>query len=179
MKKRILFLALLILVALAAACGDDAPKTDVRSAEDKAVTQAVGGPFTDAEFKKFLADLPSIPGLSAHSQTAATGDVLSDQVKDAIKACGWDEDRFTYIYGHAVSMLSLDQVERTKTEMDKQLANMPEDQQKMMRQTMGSEMDRQCQAIQADVDKMVPAGEQAIVRDHMDGLRSALGMPAE
>jgi len=179
MKKRIFFLALIALAALAAACGDDTPKKDAQSAEDKAVTQAMGGPFTETEFKKFLADLPSVPGLSAHSQTAATGDVLSDQVKSAIKACGWDEDRFTYIYGHAVSMLSLDQVERTKREMEKQLANIPEEQRKMMQQTMGGEMDRQCQAIQADVDKMVPAGEQAIVRDHMDALRAALGMPAE
>ncbi|MDD3312983.1 hypothetical protein [Pseudodesulfovibrio sp.] len=179
MKKRIFFLALIVLAALAAACGDDAPKKDAQSADDKALTQAVSGPFTEAEFKKFLADLPSVPGLSAHSQTAATGGVLSDQVKSAIKACGWDEDRFTYIYGHAVSMLGLDQVERTRGEMEKQLANMPEDQRKMMRQTMGGEMDRQCQAIRADVDKMVPAGEQAIVRGHMAALRSALGMPAE
>ena len=176
MRKHLPLLPLLLLLLpLLPGCGDD-PKTP-QSAEGKAVTEQVGGPFTEREFMAFLDILPAIPGLTAQGQTAPTGDVLSAQVKAAIKDHGWSEDRFTYIYSHAVSMLSLEQVTQTLSLMEEQMKGLPEEQKKLLAQSMSGEIDKQRQAIKAEVDKMVPASEQTIIRDHLDELRAALGMP--
>ncbi|MEF2232149.1 MAG: hypothetical protein V3571_14550 [Pseudodesulfovibrio sp.] len=170
------FLCLFLLLLLLPGCGDGG-SGGPQSPEGKAVTDQAGGPFTEREFLAFIDILPSIPGLAAQGRTAPTGDVLSAQVKAAIKDQGWSEDRFTYIYGHAVSMLSLEQVTQTLGQMEEQMESLPEEQRKLLRQGMSGEVDKQRQAIRAEVDKMVPASEQAIIRAHLDELRSALGMP--
>jgi len=174
MRKLLCPLLLLLLLPLPG-CGSD-PETP-KSEEGKAVTEQVGGPFSEREFMAFLDILPAIPGLTASGQTAPAGDVLSAQVKAAIKDQGWSEDRFTYIYSHAVSMLSLEQVTQTLGQMEEQIKGLPEEQRKLLEQNMSVEVDKQRQAIQAEVDKMVPASEQAIIRNHLDELRAALGMP--
>lgn len=176
MKKLTIILSLLMLFALLTACGDETPETK-QSAEGKAITEEVGGPFSEAEFMKFLKVLPSIPGLTAQGQGAVTGAALTAQVMAAAKAQGWSEERFTYIYSHAVSVLSLDQVGQTMKQMEAQMQDMPDAQKQMMQQMLEGEMGKQQQTIQAEIDKQVPASEQQIIRDNMDALLTALGMP--
>ncbi len=175
MKKLTFILSLLMLFALVAACGDETPETK-QSAEGKAITEEVGGPFSEAEFKKFLKVLPSIPGLTAQGQGAVTGAALTAQILAAAKTQGWSEERFTYIYSHAVSVLSLNQVDQAIQQMEAQIQDMPDAQKQMMQQMLGGEMGKQQQSIQAEIDKQVPASEQQIIRDNMDALQTALGI---
>ena len=170
-------LALFALLALLAACGGDDTETK-QSAESKAITEEVGGPFTAAEFKKFLDTLPSIPGLTSQGQGAVTGAALSAQVKKAAEALGWSEERFTYVYSHAVSVVSLEQVDKTMQQMQSQLDSMPAEQRQAMQQMMGSELEKQRESIKDEVDKQVPQSEQTIIYENIDQLRTALGLPA-
>ena len=178
MKKLHFMLTLFALLALLAACGGDETPETKQSAESKAITEEVGGPFSAAEFKKFLDTLPAIPGLTAQGQGAVTGAALTAQVKAAAEAQGWTEERFTYIYSHAVSVLSLEQVDKTMQQMQSQLDSMPDDQKQMMQQMMGGELDKQRDSIKAEVDKQVPQSEQTIIYENIDQLRTALGLPA-
>jgi hypothetical protein len=149
------------------------------SDQGKEVVQAVGGPFSAAEFKKFLADLPDIPGLTARSgQDAAniSGAALSGEVRNAIKSHGWDEDRFLYIYSHTMTMVNLDQMQRMTRQMQDQFKDMPDEQRKAMEQMLSQQIGGQLSAVQAEVDKQVPVSEQDIVRDNMDALLKTLGM---
>lgn len=175
----LLLFALLALLAPLAGCGDDKTTDEGQAAQAEAVTQEVGGPFTADEFKKFLDALPSIPGLTAQGQDAATGDALTAQISKVAKSLGWSEERFAYIYSHAVSVVSLEQVDKTMQQMQSQLDSLPDDQKQAMQQMMGTELDKQRQAIKAEVDKQVPASEQTIIYENIDQLRTALGLPAE
>jgi hypothetical protein len=172
-------LSLLVLGMLAACSGND-PADDARlSAQGKEVVKAVGGPFTADEFKKFLADLPKIPGLAASPPEDAGGASsasLNAEVKGTIKSLGWDEDRFLYIYSHAMTMANLDQMQRMTDQMQAQLKDMPDEQRKAMEQTLSKQIGGQLDAVQAEVDKQIPASEQAVVRDNMNALMKAMGM---
>lgn len=156
MKTLRFLLPLLALLALLAGCGgDDAPDAK-QSADAQAITEEVGGPFTKAEFKKFLDTLPSIPGLTAQGKGAVTGDALTAQVKAAAQSLGWSEERFAYIYSHAVSVVSLEQVDKTMQQMQAQMDSMPEEQRQAMQQMIGGELDKQRDSIKSEVDKQVP-----------------------
>ena len=171
-----LFALLALLSPLAGCGGDDATETD-QTVQAKAITEEVGGPFTAAEFKKFLDALPAIPGLTAQGQDAATGAALTAQIKKAAEALGWSEERFTYVYSHAVSVVSLEQVDKTMQQMQSQLDSMPAEQKQAMQQMMGGELEKQREAIKAEVDKQVPQSEQTIIYENIDQLRTALGLP--
>lgn len=171
-----LFLALFLL---AGCSGDEVADDPKLSDEGKEIAKAVGGPFTADEFEKFLADLPGIPGMTAQSQRDigdASGAGLSAAVLGAVKARGWSEDRFMYIYSHAMTMMNVEQMHRAMGQMQDQFKDMPEEQRQAMEQMMTQQMSGQMEAFQAEVDKQVPASEQAIILDNMDGLHTALGL---
>lgn len=110
MKTRISALCLILTFSLLSGCGDDVSNDPKLSEEGKTVITEMGGPFSADEFDRFLKDLPNIPGLTAESQQDmgdASGVALSTAVMDAAKSAGWDEERFMYIYSHAMTMVSL------------------------------------------------------------------------
>lgn len=170
-------LSLLALCCLAACGGDETPDDPKLSDEGKEIVRAMGGPFTEAEFKKFLADLPGIPGLAAQSMPA-TDDAssASQAIKNAIVSHGWDADRFLYIYSHAMTMMNYDQMQHMAGQMRERFQGMPEDQRKVMEQTMAQQIGGQMEALRAEVDKQVPASEQDIVRKHMAALAKLMDM---
>ena len=172
-------LPLLLLGMLAACSGDDVADDPKLSAQGKEVVQAVGGPFDADEFDKFLADLPKISGLTAGAaQDAgdATGAALNAKVRSTLKDLGWDEDRFLYIYSHAMAMVNLDQMQRMTDQMQAQFKDMPDEQRQAMEQMISKQIGGQMDDVRADVDKHVPASEQAIVSDNMATLMQAMGM---
>jgi hypothetical protein len=172
-------LSLLILGLLAACSGNDAADDPKLSDQGKEVIQAVGGPFSADEFEKFLADLPKIPGLTAQGaqdMSGASDAAMNAAVKDAITGLGWDEDRFLYIYSHAMTMVNLDQMQRMTGQMQAQLKDMPDEQRKAMEQMLSQQIGGQLAAVRAEADKQIPDSEQAIVRDNMDALMRVMGM---
>ncbi|EGB15885.1 hypothetical protein DND132_2682 [Pseudodesulfovibrio mercurii] len=168
-------LSLLVLCCLAA-CGNDVADDPKLSEEGKEVVQAVGGPFDAAEFKKFLKVLPEIPGLTAQNAGDGSGVGMSAAVKSAIASHGWDENRFLYIYGHAMVMANYEQMQGMTAQLQDQFKDLPEDQRKAMEQMMSQQVGGQVDAFKAEVDKQVPASEQAVIRDNMDALMTAVGM---
>jgi len=179
MKRLTIILGLILSLCFLTACGDDVVDTN-QSEEGKAITKEVGGPFSASEFKKFLTDLPSIPGLTAKSQEGmeapVNGAMLSAKVMGAVDDLGWEPERFMYIYSHATAMLNIEQMEEMSKQMTAQMNGMPDAQKKMMEQMMAEQIGNQMDAFKADVDKQVPTSEQEIIRDNMDGLYSALGL---
>ncbi|WP_338668346.1 hypothetical protein [Pseudodesulfovibrio methanolicus] len=171
-------LSLLVLGMFAACSGNETADDPKLSDQGKEVVKAVGGPFTADEFRKFLDDLPKIPGLTKSAQGAsdASGAAMNTAVRNAIKDQGWDEDRFLYIYSHAMTMVNLDQMQRMTDQMQAQFKDMPDDQRKAMEQMLSKQIGGQLNDVQADVDKQVPASEQAIVRDNMDKLMRVMGI---
>ncbi|AMK10518.1 lipoprotein [Pseudodesulfovibrio indicus] len=173
------FFLLLALFLLAGCSGDEVADDPKLSDEGKEIASAVGGPFTADEFEKFLADLPAIPGLTTQGQQDM-GEVsdgpLSAAILGAVKARGWSEERFMYIYSHAMTMMNVEQMHRAMGQMQEQFKDMPAEQRQAMEQMMGQQLSGQMEAYQAEVDKQVPASEQAIILDNMDGLYKALGM---
>ncbi|WP_207264958.1 hypothetical protein [Desulfovibrio sp. Huiquan2017] len=170
-------LSLLALCCLAACGGNDAPDDPKLSDEGKEIVRAMGGPFTEAEFNKFLADLPEIPGLAAQSMPMADdASDASQAIKNAIGSHGWDEDRFLYIYSHAMTMMNYDQMQHMAGQMRERFQGMPEDQRKAMEQTMAQQIGGQMEALRAEVDKQIPTSEQDIVRKHMTALTKLMGM---
>ena len=114
MRKFVFALCLLCTLGLLTACGDDVAEDTNQSAEGKAVTAEVGGPFTDSEFKDFLKVLPSIPGLTAQNlqdmEGTADGAAFSARIQTAIEDAGWDEVRFMYVYSHSMAVLNVEQM---------------------------------------------------------------------
>jgi hypothetical protein len=152
---------------------------------ETAVAQA-GGPFTADEFDRFLTDLSSIPELSARGMdTVEDGPdaTLPDEILTELNELGWNENRFFYIYSHAISVLSLDQMNRALEMMQAEMASMPAKQRQMMEQMIntqqGDPMSAQLQAVRDEVDSEVPASEQSLITANADRLRKALGIPAE
>lgn len=176
MKKLTYILSLLLIFALAG-CGGDDTADNQQSPEAQEMTEQVGGPFTADEFEKFLVDLPSIKGLTAHAGDGMiSGAALSAKIKSEVKGLGWNEDRFMYIFSHAISVANVDQMEDMSAQMTQQMAGMPEAQKKMMEQAMAEQMGGQMDALKAEVDKQVPASEQVIIRDNLDDLYKAMGL---
>jgi len=181
MKKLSYTLSLLFILGLLTACGGSDETDAMQSAGTESITEKVGGPFTSSEFRKFLKDLPSVPGMTVESQAAMddssiNGAILSGKVLSAVKSLGWDEDRFLYIYGQSISVMNVEQMTRIMTEMKTQMENLPEDQRQIMEQMMQSQVNGQMDTLKAKVDKLVPSSEQAIIRDNIDGLYNALGI---
>lgn len=178
-KFALSLLLMLTALVMLAGCGDDVADDPKLSQEGKTIIEEVGGPFSASEFERFLADLPSIPGLTSESQKYigdATGAELSAKVLTAIKAQGWDEERFMYIYSHSMTMVSADQMNKASEQMQAQLKDMPEEQKKIMEQMMNQQMGGQMEAFQAELDMQVPTSEQAIIRDNLPKLYSVLGI---
>ena len=178
-KYALSLLLMLAALVMLAGCGDDVADDPKLSEEGKTIIEEVGGPFSASEFERFLADLPGIPGLTAESQKYigdADGAALSAKVLGAIKAKGWDEERFMYIYSHTMTMVSAEQMNKATEQMQAQIKDMPEEQKKMMEQMMGQQMGGQMEAFQAELDKQVPASEQEIIKDSLPELRSMLGI---
>lgn len=180
MKTLPLALVLSLFLALLAGCGGDDVADDPKlSEEGKTMVTELGGPFSADEFDRFLKDLPEIPALTNFSQegiTQTSGMALRAAVKDAVEERGWDEERFMYIYGHTMHMMSLEQMDRMEQEMAAQLDGMPEEQRKMMEQMMGGQITAQKEAMQAEVDKQIPTSEQSIIADRMDDIHKAFGI---
>lgn len=171
-------LSLLILPLMAgmlAACGDTPADDPGPLEQGHEAATAAGAPFTAGEFKKFLVDLPAIPGLAGRDADAEAGD-LGEAVRDAITSRGWDQDRFLYIYSHAVTIMNLDQMRHMADGLRDRIGNLPEDKRKAMEQATAAQLDARLDTVRAEVDKQVPASEQAVIRDNMDALMNAMGM---
>jgi len=166
---------LLLLAGMLAACGDTPADDPAPSAQGDQAAGTEGGSFTPREFEKFLADLPAVPGL-AEKDADADVQSLDAAVRDAISSRGWDEDRFLYIYSHAVTILNLDQMRRMAEQLRDRIKTLPEDKRKAMEQATAEQLDARLDAVRAEVDKQVPASEQAVIRDNMDALMNAMGM---
>jgi hypothetical protein len=172
----LLMLAALVMLA---GCGDDVADDPKLSEEGKAIVEEVGGPFSASEFERFLADLPSIPGLTSESQQYigdATGAALTAKALAAVEAQGWDSERFMYIYSHAMTMVSAEQMSQVSEQMQAQLKDMPEEQKKVMEEMLGQQMGGQMEAFQAELDQQVPASEQDIIKNNLPKLYSVLGI---
>jgi hypothetical protein len=175
-------LSLLLLLAAGQA------RADTLSDETHLVAETAATPFTAAEFDKFLADLPTIPELTAFGADTPEADagnaILPEEVVDTIRDLGWTGDRFFYIYSHAVTVLSLDQTNRAMEQMREQMTALPEAERQAMEQamdrmgeTLGGSMTVQAQALKDEIDSEVPASEQALILGNVDQLRTALGIP--
>jgi len=180
MKKLTLALSLLFILGLLTACGGDDVADDPKLSDDaKSVVEAVGGPFSESEFEKFLADLPNIPGMTAESQKnmgEVSSAALTVQVINAVEDLGWDQERFMYIYSHTMTMVNMEQMEAMNQQMQAQMDSMPEEQKKMMEAMIEKQLGGQKEAYKAEVDKQVPSSEQTIINDNMETLMSAFGI---
>nr|WP_287411157.1 hypothetical protein [Pseudodesulfovibrio sp.] len=183
MKKCAYAFCLLFILGLLTACGGDDVADDPNlSSEAKTIVEELGGPFSDTEFKKFLTDLPDIPSMTAQSQQdmgEVSGAALSAKILAEVKSKGWNEERFMYIYSHSMAMVNVEQINIMNEQVKKQMEDMPEEQKKMMEQMLNKQMGGQMEAYKAEVDKQVPASEQAIIRDNMETLYAAFGLPQE
>jgi hypothetical protein len=184
MHHRFAFIAGLVPCLLALLIITGPARAGELSDEARAAIEAVGGPFTADEFERFLTDLPTLPELTARGADAAPDAILPEEVVDTIRDLGWDEERFFYIYGHAVTVLSLDQMDRTMDLMRAQLAAMPAQEREAIERMMddeaqGDPMAAQLKALRDEVDGEVPASEQALVLENAARLREALGIPDE
>lgn len=177
-------IALSLLLVLAAGQA----QAGALSEEARLVVEAAGGPFTADEFERFLTDLPTIPELTAlgadNTEAGAVNAILPEEVLDTIRDMGWTEERFFYIYSHAVTVLNLDQMNQAMDQMRKQMAALPEDERQAMEQAMdamsealGGSMSAQTQSLRDEIDSEVPASEQALILGNVDRLRTALGIP--
>ncbi|BCS88550.1 hypothetical protein [Pseudodesulfovibrio sediminis] len=179
MKKLTCALCVLFLLGLLTACGDEVADDPNLSEEAKALVEEVGGPFSESEFEKFMADLPEIPNITVESRKnmgEVSGEALSAQILSAVEEQGWEKERFMYIYSHAMTMMGMQQMETMNTQMQAQMEDMPEEQKKMMEQMLAQQMGGQMEAYKAEVDKQIPASEQAIIMDNMDDLCTAFGV---
>lgn len=179
MKKLTCILTVLFLVGLLAGCGDDVADDPNLSEEGKAIVEEVGGPFDASEFKKFLADLPKIPGLTGGNQKnlgEISGEALSAQIMSAVDGLGWDQERFMYIYSHTMTVVNAEHMNTALDNMRAQFTGMPEDQKKAMEDMIAKQMGGQMEAFQAELDKQVPASEQEIVKDNLQKIYSVLGI---
>jgi hypothetical protein len=173
-------LIFLLLPAMLAGCSGDEDADDPKlSAQGKEVVRSMGGPFTADEFDKFLADLPKVSDLAAATAPAegdTPGAALNEAVRDKLKKLGWDEDRFLYIYSHAMAMVNLDQMQRLTDRMRAQFKDLPEEQREAMGESFAKRIGGQMSDVRTNVDQHVPASEQAIVHKNMDKLMHAMGI---
>lgn len=180
MKKLAYALCLMLILGLVGCGGDEVADTN-QSAEGKAITEEVGGPFDLDEFEKFLKDLPSVAALTGAGQQAMGQEMdpvaMRAKVVDTVTDLGWSEERFMYVYSHAMSVMSLEQMDKMNEQMEAQMEGMPEAQKKMMEQMLAEQMGGQMEAVKAEVNAQVPASEQAIIRDHLGDLEKAFGVP--
>jgi len=183
MKKCAYVFCLLFILGLLTGCGSDEVADDPNlSSEAKSIVEEVGGPFSSSEFKKFLKDLPNIPSMTAQSQQdtgEVSGAALSAKILAEVKSRGWDEERFMYIYSHSMAVVNMEQINAMNEQVKAQMDGMPEEQKKMMEQMLAQQMGGQMEAYKAEVDKQVPASEQTIIRDNMEALYTAFGLPQE
>ena len=181
MQKLILSLLLTLaaLTLLTACGGEDVADEPNLSEENKTIVEEIGGPFSASEFKDFLKDLPSIPGLTAESQKdlgEMRDEILPAAILAKVKDLGWKKERFMYMYSHTLTMINMEQMKAMSKQMAAQMDGMPEEQKKVMEQMMGQKMGGQMEAYKAEVDKLVPTSEQEIILDNMGELRSLFGI---
>nr|WP_321513547.1 hypothetical protein [uncultured Pseudodesulfovibrio sp.] len=182
MKKCVYAFCLLLIFGLLPGCSDDIADDPNLSSEGKTIVEEVGGPFSESEFKQFLEDIPKISTLTAwsqHDMTEADGAALSSKILAEVKSKGWDEERFMYIYSHSMAMVNMEQLNIMNKQVATQMEGMPEDQKKMMEQMFAQQMGGQMEVFKAEVDKQVPLSEQDIIRNNMNELCTAFGLPRE
>lgn len=177
MKTLAYMLGLMLIFGLTACGGDESTGTD-QSPEARIMSEQAGGPFSVDEFDKFLVNLASIKGLTVQgaSNDLVDGTALSANIVNQIKELGWSEDRFMYIYSHAITVANVDQMETMTAQMTAQLDGMPTAQREMMEQALAEQMGGQLNAIKAEMNAQVPASEQDIIRGNMEELYKALGL---
>lgn len=166
MKQLALTLTLLLSFALLTGCSEEASTN----------TTVAKGPLTSAELDRFIHDLPSFPGLTTNGKRAEgempDPEELSRQIAAKADELGWDEERFMYVYSHAMSVLSMAQMEAMTERMHAMVETMPESQKAMFETRMTERMN----AIRAEVDKEVPLAEQEIIVENLDKLYEAFGI---
>ncbi len=157
-------------------------------------------PFTSGELDRFIADVPSVSDLAASAQqdlekNAQSGDttaMMSTQVcskySGNIKEKGWDPDRFYYIYGHVMGVMTFLQMERLLPKLSPQLAQtqkmiqdnpfFTKEQKKEMLKEMAQEMaegNAGMREARAEMAKEVPPSEIKLIRAKQDDILKSLG----
>ncbi len=157
-------------------------------------------PFTAGELDRFIADVPSMSDLAASAQqdleknaqsgdtTAAMSTQVCSKYSGDIKEKGWDPDRFYYIYGHVIGVMSFLQMERLLPKVSPQVAQtqkmiqdnpmFTKEQKKQMLKEMAQEMaegNAGLRQARAEMAKEVPSSEIKLIRAKQDAILESLG----
>ena len=153
-------------------------------------------PFTAGELDRFIADVPSMgdlasstrQGLEKSSQSGDTTAMMSPQMcskfSGDIKEKGWNPDRFHYIYGHVMGVMTFLQMEKLLPKISPQMAqtqkmiqNNPmftKEQKKEMAQGM-TEGNADLKTARTELAKEVPTPEIKLFRSRQDDILKSLG----
>lgn len=189
MKHLNLAFVLVLSLVLFAGCSDnetvapeapEATQTPTPDSPPKPQAEAQSmPPFTEAEFNKFIKDIPEITRMT-NPEIKAEGpkDVerITAKIMEATRTLGWDEQRFFYIYQQAMTVMNFEQMVLMKRQMEEQIQGLTEEEQKMVNEMMTEQPQGQLEMAKKQMDHQVPASEQQIVRDNLPALEDALGL---
>jgi len=187
--KRFIFLFVILLIPLTAIGLVAAASSNTQQ------------PFTAEELDKFINDVPSMGDLAATAQqdlenSSQTGDAatgMSEQMRDEftedIQKKGWDPDRFYYIYGHVMSVMSYLQMERLLVQVNPMIAQaqamiqnsalaLPPEQKNQMLREMAEQMAEgniEMKKARVEITKEVPASEIKLIKARQDEIQKSLG----
>jgi len=150
-------------------------------------------PFTEKELDRFIADVPSIAGLSASlgknlaesdGSNLATADMspeFFEKYTRGIEEKGWTPERFYYIYGHVLAVLSYLQLEKLlpalapqMVEVQKMIQDNPmftEEQKKELLTEMAQgliEGNAELHKAREEISREVPASEIRLIQERQD-----------
>jgi len=146
--------------------------------EAQVETQSMA-PLTEAEFQKFIKDIPEITRLTnptINAEGPKDPEVLSAKIAEVTTSLGWDQQRFLYVYGQAMTVMNYEQMVLMKRQMDEQIQGLTEEEQKMVEEMMAQQPQGQLEAVKQQVDRQVSPAEQQIIRDNLTALEEALGL---
>lgn len=185
MKHLNLTLMLIFSLVLFAGCSDnetvapEPPEATRDSAPESQVEAQSMAPLTEAEFQKFIKDIPEITRLTnptINAEGPKDPEVLSAKIAEVTTSLGWDQQRFLYVYGQAMTVMNYEQMVLMKRQMDEQIQGLTEEEQKMVEDMMAQQPQGQMEAVKQQVDRQVSPAEQQIIRDNLTALEKALGL---
>lgn len=157
-------------------------------------------PFTAGELDRFITDVPTMGDLATStrqdleksSQSGDTTAMMSPQMcskfSGDIKEKGWDPDRFHYIYGHVMGVMTFLQMEKLLPKISPQMAQtqkmiqdnpmFTKEQKKEMLKEMAQGMaegNADLKQARAELAKEVPTPEIKLIRARQDDILKSLG----